>query len=76
MRTRLIIAGMLILVGLVWIGQGTGVIQGSGFMTDDMRWAAIGARRVRRRRGGRRLGGHPPPEGLSQAAHVVSARRR
>ncbi len=42
MRTRLIIAGVLIVTGLVWIGQGTGVIQGSGFMTDDMRWAVIG----------------------------------
>ncbi len=43
MRTRLIVAVVLILVGLVWMGQGTGVIGGSGFMTDDMRWAAIGA---------------------------------
>ncbi len=43
MRSRLIIAVILILVGLVWMGQGTGVIQSSGFMTDDMRWAAIGA---------------------------------
>jgi len=29
-------------VGLIWIGQGTGLIRGSGFMTDDLRWAAIG----------------------------------
>ena len=43
MRSRLIIAGILILVGLVWMGQGSGVIRSSGFMTDDMRWAAIGA---------------------------------
>lgn len=42
MRTRLIIAGVLVVVGLVWMGQGTGVIQGSGFMTDDTRWAVIG----------------------------------
>jgi hypothetical protein len=41
-RTRLIIAGVLIVIGLVWMGQGTGVIQGSGFMTDDVRWAVIG----------------------------------
>ena len=54
MRTRLIIAVVLILVGLVWMGQGTGVIQGSGFMTDDMRWAVDRPRRVPRRRGGRR----------------------
>jgi hypothetical protein len=38
----LIIAGVLVVVGLVWMGQGTGVIQGSGFMTDDTRWAVIG----------------------------------
>ena len=42
MRTRLIVAGVLIVIGLVWMGQGTGVIQGSGFMTDDTRWAVIG----------------------------------
>ena len=42
MRTRLIIAGVLIVIGLVWMGQGTGVIKGSGFMTDDLRWAAVG----------------------------------
>jgi hypothetical protein len=41
-RTRLIIAVVLVLVGLIWIGQGTGAIQGSGFMTDDLRWAGIG----------------------------------
>jgi len=38
----MIIAGVLIVVGLVWMGQGTGVIQGSGFMTDDLKWAVIG----------------------------------
>ena len=42
MRTRLIIAGVLIVIGLVWMGQGTGMIKGSGFMTDDVRWAVIG----------------------------------
>ena len=42
MRTRLIIAGVLIVIGLVWMGQGTGMIKGSGFMTDDIRWAVIG----------------------------------
>jgi hypothetical protein len=41
-RTRLIIAGVLVVIGLVWMGQGTGIIQGSGFMTDDVRWAVIG----------------------------------
>jgi hypothetical protein len=42
MRARSLIAGVLILVGLVWIGQGTGIIRGSGFMTDDLKWAAVG----------------------------------
>ena len=43
MRARSLIAGVLILVGVVWIGQGTGIIRGSGFMTDDLKWAAVGA---------------------------------
>ena len=43
MRLRSLIAGVLILVGLIWIGQGTGIIRGSGFMTDDVEWAVIGA---------------------------------
>ncbi len=42
MRSRWIIAAVLALVGIVWIGQGTGVIRGSGFMTDDIRWAIVG----------------------------------
>jgi|tagenome__1003787_1003787.scaffolds.fasta_scaffold5283159_1 hypothetical protein len=41
-RTRATLAFILIAVGLVWIGQGTGVIRGSSFMTDDTRWALIG----------------------------------
>ncbi len=43
MRARTLIAGVLIVVGLVWIGQGTGIIRGSGFMTDDITWAIVGA---------------------------------
>jgi hypothetical protein len=42
MRSRWIIAAALALIGIVWIGQGTGVIRGSGFMTDDIRWAIAG----------------------------------
>lgn len=42
MRTRWIIAAILIVVGAVWIGQGLGLIRGSGFMVDDTRWAIIG----------------------------------
>jgi hypothetical protein len=43
MRVRWIIAAVLVLIGLVWIGQGTGLIRSAGFMTDDLRWALIGA---------------------------------
>lgn len=43
MRARWIVAAVLILLGLVWIGQGSGLIRGSSFMTDDVRWALIGA---------------------------------
>ena len=42
MRIRWFVIVALGLVGLVWIGQGTGLIRGQGFMTDDLRWAAIG----------------------------------
>ena len=43
MRTRWIIATVCVLAGLVWIGQGTGTLKGSGFMVGDMTWAIIGA---------------------------------
>ena len=42
MRTRWIIAAILIVVGAVWIGQGLGLIRGSSFMTNDTRWAIVG----------------------------------
>ena len=42
-RSRVVIAGLLLVVGLVWIGQGTGVLRGNSFMVDDVRWAFIGA---------------------------------
>jgi len=41
-RSRLIIAAVLILVGLIWMGQGSGILRGSSFMTDDVRWAIAG----------------------------------
>ena len=41
-RSRLIVAVLLGLVGVVWIGQGLGYIGGS-FMTRDLKWAVIGA---------------------------------
>ncbi len=40
--TRLVLALVLALVGLVWLGQGLGFIPGS-FMTGDQFWAAVGA---------------------------------
>lgn len=43
MRNRWIIAAILVALGLAWVGQGSGVIRGSGFMTDDVRWAFAGA---------------------------------
>lgn len=42
MRTRWIIATVLILVGAVWMGQGLGLVRGSSFMIGDPRWALIG----------------------------------
>ena len=42
MRIRWFSIVALGFVGLIWIGQGTGLIRGSGFMTDDLRWAAVG----------------------------------
>lgn len=42
-RTRAIVAVILIAVGLVWIGQGSGILKGGSFMVGDVRWALIGA---------------------------------
>jgi len=42
-RSARIVAAVLVLAGLVWIGQGTGLLRGSSFMVDDLRWALIGA---------------------------------
>jgi hypothetical protein len=38
----LVIGALLVLVGVVWIGQGVGIIEGS-FMTGEAVWAIIGA---------------------------------
>jgi hypothetical protein len=40
--TRLVLAAVLALVGLVWLGQGVGLIGGS-FMSGSPLWAVIGA---------------------------------
>ena len=42
MRIRWVIAGALAAIGLVWIGQGLGLLQSSSFMVDDPRWAVAG----------------------------------
>ncbi len=41
----LIIGGLAVLMGLLWIGQGTGLVMwpASSFMLADMRWAINGA---------------------------------
>ena len=41
-RTRWAVIAVLVLVGLVWIGQGTGILQGSSFMVGDPFWAVAG----------------------------------
>jgi hypothetical protein len=42
MRTgALVVAVLLLLTGLVWMGQGLGYVKGS-FMTGEMRWFWIG----------------------------------
>lgn len=46
MKTALLIVGIAaLLIGLLWIGQGTGVIQwpSSSFMLDQRPWAIRGA---------------------------------
>ena len=41
-RTRWAAIAVIVLVGLVWIGQGTGFLQGSSFMVGDPFWAFAG----------------------------------
>ncbi|MEA2610255.1 MAG: hypothetical protein QOJ75_2498 [Chloroflexota bacterium] len=42
MRTRWIIAAAVAVTGLVWIGQGLGILRGSSPMVGDTRWAIAG----------------------------------
>jgi len=42
MRGRMITAAALVAVGLIWIGQGSGALPGSSFMSGDARWAVTG----------------------------------
>jgi hypothetical protein len=41
-RARTVVALVLLAVGVVWIAQGTGALQGSSFMVGDARWAVAG----------------------------------
>lgn len=41
-RSRGIVVILVMAVGLVWIGQGLGLVRGQSFMVDDVRWAWIG----------------------------------
>jgi hypothetical protein len=46
MRTGLaVVGGLILLAGLVWVGQGLGYIKGS-FMTGDIKWFWIGSAMV------------------------------
>jgi hypothetical protein len=42
MRGRVITGASMVLVGAIWVGQGLGLLRGSSFMVDDMRWAVTG----------------------------------
>jgi uncharacterized membrane protein len=42
-RSALIAAGLLIVVGGIFVGQGLGILRGSSFMVGDPTWAVIGA---------------------------------
>ncbi|HKG18397.1 MAG TPA: hypothetical protein VKB00_01555 [Candidatus Limnocylindrales bacterium] len=41
-RTRAVGGVVLIATGLVWIGQGTGLLRGQSFMVGDPVWAWLG----------------------------------
>lgn len=43
MRTRISIAVGLVVVGFIWMGQGLGLLPGTGLMVGDARWAVAGA---------------------------------
>jgi drug/metabolite transporter (DMT)-like permease len=42
MPRRILLGVLLAAVGLVWVLQGSGVLQGSSFMVGDPRWALAG----------------------------------
>ena len=42
-RSRAVLSIVLVAAGLVWVGQGTGLLAGRSFMVGDPRWSVIGA---------------------------------
>lgn len=42
-RSAYIGAGLLVVIGAIFVGQGLGILRGSSFMVGDVRWAIIGA---------------------------------
>ena len=42
-RSHPVVGLVLVAVGMIWIGQGTGLLRGASFMVDDVRWAVAGA---------------------------------
>jgi hypothetical protein len=42
-RSLPVVGVVLVAVGAIWIGQGLGLLRGSSFMVDDIRWAVAGA---------------------------------
>ena len=45
-RPGWIAAAILVVPGVVFVGQGLGLLRGSSFMVDDTRWTWIGAAMV------------------------------
>jgi hypothetical protein len=41
-RSAYIAAGLLIVIGSIFVVQGLGILRGSSFMVGDARWAVIG----------------------------------
>lgn len=41
-RTLSILAGLLVVSGAIFVGQGLGILRDSSFMVDDIRWSWIG----------------------------------
>ena len=43
MRASVTTGILVALVGIVFIGQGLGIVRNQSFMVDDIRWSVIGA---------------------------------